>query len=143
VRIAYNYSWLLPNGTLAQVQEIIDKLRNYAVELGGDAGDVILLTGDEAEAVQPGVQVAVSFLATVPGASEGRYGLASTGNCSWSWSGSVLVSDVRPVGVLHAAAVALDLEVVESYAGMVFTSKKNGQGIVEVTQRSAFDWTDF
>lgn len=143
MKVAYSYSWLLPAGTLAYVREIIDKLRNYAVELGGDAGDVVVLTGDEAGAVRPGSRVAVIFTATIPGASEGRYGLAVVTDSSWSWSGAIVVSDVRKVGELHAAAAALSMEVVEEYAGMVFTSKKNGEGVVEVEQRLASDWTDF
>jgi hypothetical protein len=51
-----------------------------------------------------------------------------------------MVSDVRKVSELHAAAADLGLEVCESYAGMVFESKKNGHGVVEVEQRSAFNW---
>lgn len=143
MRITYNYSWFLPTGDQAQVREIIERLRQHAIELGGDVGDVILLTGDEAEAVQPKARHAVMFAATMPGSSEGGYGLASAGNSSWSWKGTVVVSDVRKVSELHAAAADLGLEVCESYAGMVFESKKDGQGAVVTEQRQAFDWTDF
>jgi hypothetical protein len=143
VRIAYSYNWFLPVGDLTQVREIIERLRQHAFELGGDAGDVKVLTGDEAQAVQPGAQVAVFFSATIPAASEGRYGLASVGNALWSWHGAVVISSAKTVGEFHAAAADLGIEVVEGYAGMVFESKKNGHGVVEVTQRSAFDWTDF
>jgi hypothetical protein len=143
MRVGYSYSWLLPAGDLAQVGEIIERLCQHAVELGGDAGDVVVLTGDEAEAVQPGAQAAVCFLATIPGASEGWYGLASAEHTSWSWSGAVVISSARTVSELHAAAADLGIEVVEEYAGMIFTSKKNGTGAVVTKQRQAFDWTDF
>ncbi len=146
MKIGYAYSWLLPAGDLAQVREIIDKLRQHAVELGGEVGDVIVLTGNDAGTVQQDAQAAVLFTATLPGATEGRYGLAaagiSSGPQSWSWRGAVVISDVRIVSQLHAAAAEVGLEVVEGYAGMVFTSKKNALGVVEVEQRQAFDWTD-
>jgi len=143
MKVAYSYNWLLPDGTLAQVREIIDKLRQHAVELGGDAGDVVVLTGDEAEAVQRKARHAVMFAATIPGATEGRYGLALAGNSSWSWNGVVVISSARTVSELHAAAADLGIEVAEEYGGMVFTSKKNAEGAVVTEQREAFDWTDF
>ncbi len=143
MKLAFTYSWSLPAGNFAQVREIIDNLRQYAVELGGEVGDVNVLTGDDAQAVQPKARVAVVFMVTIPGATEGRYGLALAGNSSWSWNGAVVISSARTVSELHAAAADLGIEVVEKYAGMVFESKKNGHGVVEVEQRSAFDFTDF
>lgn len=143
MKFAYSYSWLLPAGDLAQVRGIIEKLRGHAVELGGAVGGVAALTGVDAQAVQPEARQAVLFAATIPGASEGRYGLASAGNSSWSWKGVVVVSDVRRVSELHAAAADLGLEVVEVYAGMIFTSRKNAAGALVTEQRQAFDWTDF
>lgn len=147
MRVGYSYSWFLPAGDHAQVREIIDKLRQHAVELGGEVRSVSVLTGDEAQGVQRDAQAAVLFTATLPGAAEGRYGLAATGNSSgrqsWSWSGTVVVSDVRIVSELHAAAAELGLEVVERYAGMIFTSRQNAVGVVEVEQRWPFDVDNF
>lgn len=143
MRVGYSYSWFLPAGHLALVREVIDRLRQHAVELGGEAGDVRVLTGDDAQAVQPNALAAVLFTATLPGATEGRYGLAAAGISSWAWHGSVVSSDVRAVSQLHEAAAELGLEVAESYAGMVFTLKKNALGVVEGEQRWAFDGTDF
>lgn len=143
MKVAFSYNWSLPTGDLAQVREIMERLRKHAVELGGDAGDVVVLTGDEAEAVKPGSQVAVFFLATIPGATEGRYGLAWVGNTPWSWNGAVVISSARTASDLHAAAADLGIEVVEEYAGMIFTSKKNAAGAVVTEQRQAFDWNDF
>jgi hypothetical protein len=142
MKVAYSYSWFLPVGDLAQVQEIIGKLRQHAIELGGDAGDVAVLTGDEAEAVQPKARHVVMFAATIPGATEGKCGLALAGNFSWSWKGAVVISSARTVSELHAAAADLGIEVVEEYGGMIFTSKKNAEGAVVTEQRQAFD-TDF
>lgn len=143
MRVGYSYSWLLPAGDVVHVREVIDKLHQHAVELGGGAGDVHVLTGDEAQAVQRDAQAAILFTATLPGATEGRYGLAATGISSgpqsWSWNGAVVVSDVGIVSQLHAAAAELGLEVAESYAGMMFESNRNALGVVEVEQRWAFD----
>jgi len=129
MNVAYSYSWLLPAGDFAQVRVIIEKLRQHAVELGGDVGSVNVLTGDAALAVQPKARHAVMFMATIPGAKEGRYGLALAGNSSWSWSGAVVISSAKTVSELHAAAA--------------FTSKKNAAGAVVSEQRQAFDWTGF
>jgi hypothetical protein len=132
--VAFCFSWSLPAGDIAQVRQIIARLRQHAIDFGGEVGDLIVQTGDKAQAM---------FTATLPGASEGMYGLASAGNSSWSWTGAVVVSDVRNISELNAAAAELGLEVAESYAGMIFTSKKNSQGVVEVEQRWAFDWSHF
>jgi len=144
MQVGFTYSWSLPAGDFPQVRGIIEKLRLHAIELGSESvSDVIVLTGDDAQAVQPKARLAVVFAATIPGATEGRYGLASAGNSSWSWHGAVVISSAKIVSEFHAAAADLGLEVVESYAGMIFTSRKNASGVVEVEQRQAFDLTDF
>jgi len=79
--------------------------------------------------VQTKARHAVMFTATIPGATEGKYGLALAGNSSWSWSGAVVISSAKTVSELHAAAA--------------FTSKKNAAGAVVSEQRQAFDWTGF
>ena len=144
MNLALIYSWLLPAGNLAYVRDIIEQLRQHAIVLGSEAvSDVIVLTGDDAQTVQPDARQAVMFTATVPGASEGKYGLATAGGFCWSWNGAVVISSARTVSQLHAAAAALGVEVAEVYGGMVFHSKKNAHGDVEVEQRPAFDCTDF
>ncbi len=144
MNVAFTYSWLLPVGDIAHVRGIIEKLRQHAIELGSElVSDVIVMTSDDAHAVQPKARHAVMFAATIPGATEGKYGLALAGNSSWSWSGAVVISSARTVSEFHAAAAALGIEVVESYAAMIFTSRKNAQGAVVTEQRQAFDWTDF
>ena len=143
MNVAFTYSWLLPAGNPAQVRAIIEQLRLHAIELGGEVGDVIVLIGDEAQAVQPEGRHAVLFTATIPGATNGKYGLASAGDFSWSWHGAVIISSARTVSQLHAAAAAHGIEVVEVYAGMIFTSRKNAAGEVVSDQRQAFDWRNF
>lgn len=143
MNVAFTYSWLLPTGDLAQVRGIIERLRQHAIELGSEVSDVIVQTGDDAKAVLREARQAVMFTATVPGTTEGKYGLALAGNSSWSWSWAVVISSARSVSQLHAAAAALGLEVAEVYAGMVFTSRKDAHGVVEVKQQQAFDWRDF
>ena len=71
MKIAFTFSWLLRDGDIAQVRDIMTKLRQHAIDLGGEVGDLIVQTGDEAQAM---------FTATLPGAREGNYGLASAGN---------------------------------------------------------------
>lgn len=143
MQVGFTYSWRLPADDLAQVRGIIEQLRKHAIELGGEVSDVSVLTGDEAKAVQPKARQAVMFAATIPGASEGKYGLAAAGDFSSWWSGAVVISSARTVSEFHAAAADLGIEVVERYAGMVFTSKKNAAEVVVTEQRQAFDWTDF
>ena len=144
MKVGYSYSWLLPAGEVAHVREIIEQLRQHAIELGSEVvSDVIVMTGDDAQAVQREARQAVLFTATIPGATEGRYGLATAGDFSWAWSGTIVVSSVRTVSQLHAAAAAFGVEVAEVYGGMIFLSKKNAHGVVEVEQQQAFDWTDF
>lgn len=144
MKVAFTYSWRLPAGDPAQVRDIIEQLRRHAIELGSESvSDVIVLTGDDAQAVQPKARLAVVFRATIPGATEGRYGLALARNSSWSWSGAVVISSAKTVSELHTAAADHGIEVAEVYAGMIFTSKKNASGVVVTEQRQAFDWTDF
>ncbi len=135
MNVGYTFSWLLPSGDIAQVRDIIAKLRLHAIELGGEVGDMIEGNGDDAQAVL--------FTATIPGATESRYGLASAGDFSWAWKGSVIVSSMKQISELHGAAALLGIEVVEAFGGMVFTTTKNPDGVVESEQREAFDWTNF
>ena len=50
---------------------------------------------------------------------------------------------MKTVSEFHATAAKFGVEVVEAYAGMIFTSKMNALGIVEVEQRPMFDWSEF
>lgn len=143
MKLAFSYSWLLRHGNFAQAEAIIRRLHQHAIELGGEVSGVNVLIGEEAQAVQPRANRVAMFTATIPGATEGRFGLASTGNFSWSWQAAVVISDVKPISDMNTVAVDLGLEVAEVYAGMIFTSKKNAAGVLETEQRQAFDWTTF
>ncbi len=134
MNVAYNFSWSFYDADFAQVHSTIESLRQYAIELGSE-----WVSGLE---VQPDARQ-VSFSATIPGSTEGKYGLASGENSSWSSNGTVVISSAKTVGEFHNRAAGLGIEVIESYGGMIFESKRNADGIVETDQRSAIDWTDF
>jgi hypothetical protein len=138
MKVAFGYSWKLTSEDTADVRGIIESLRHQAIDLGSEGvGDV--LTCEDARSVKP----AIMFTAIIPGSSEGRYGLALRERSSWSWNDAVLASDFRILGHFHRAAANLGIEVVQSFGGMIFTSKKNDAGIVEVSHESAFDWSNF
>ena len=42
MNIAFTFSWLLRDGDFAKVQQIVAKLRQHAIDLGGKVGDLIL-----------------------------------------------------------------------------------------------------
>jgi hypothetical protein len=83
------------------------------------------------------------FVATIPGSSEGRFGLAFSDDGSWTWHGAIITTNVKTISDLFTTAVELGLEVAEVFAGMVFTSRMNGEGVVETVQRQAFDPSTF
>lgn len=143
MKFAYTYSWLLREGDLAQVQQIIEAVRKRAKELGGDVGELILLLDEDAQAVQPEAYQLVMFVTTIPGSSEGRFGLATSDDGSWTWRGAVLTTNVKTISELSSTAIELGLEVSEVFAGMVITSMLNGAGVVETVQRQAFDPSTF
>lgn len=143
MKLAYTFSWLLREGDLAQVQQIIEAVRKRARELGGDVDDLVVLFDEDAQAVQPGADQLVMFVATIPGSSEGRFGLATLNDGSWTWRGAVLTTNVKTISELSSTAIELGLEVAEVFAGMVITSRLNGAGVVETVQRQAFDPSTF
>lgn len=144
MNITYSYRWSLFGPAFGDARSVVERLRRVAINLGGVADEFTeTLTWETAHAVRPGCLWAAQFTATIPGASEGRFGLGSVDNHSWSWDGTLVVRDTRIVGEFHAAAANLGVEVVEVFAGMVFTSKKNAFGVVEFEQRPAFDADDF
>jgi hypothetical protein len=143
MKVSYTYHWSLSDAEAVHVRSIMEQLRLHALEFASDVSNVIVLTGAQAHAVQPEAKQLVMFTATIAGTSSGRYGLASSEVSSWSWSGAVVVSSMRTVSEFHKAAARLGIDVIEGYAGMVFTSKKNGRGLVETEQQAAFDWSNF
>ena len=134
MNVAYSYSWSLHDSDFAQVCDIIESLRKYAIELGGEMVSDRIVQPDTSQ---------VHFVATIPGSSEGKYGLSFSENHSWSWTGTTIISSAKTIGEFHSHAASHGIEVIESYAGMIFTSKRNVDGVVETDQRPAFDWTDF
>lgn len=145
LNVAYSYSWLLPSGDTAQVRSIIESLRQFAIDLGSEAvGPVVVVTGNEAEAMRSNAESFVMFTAIIPSATSEsgaeRYGLGfSPEEKSWTWSGVVRVSSFREISELMHHAASLGLEVGTTFAGMVMEYRMNAKGEIEVEQRSAFD----
>lgn len=149
LNVAYSFSWQLPSGAIEQVQDIIESLRKHAIDLGSESvSDVIVLTGNEAQAARPDADHIVLFTAIIPNArSEGgpqRYGLGfSPEEKSWTWSGVVRVSSFREISGMMVHAASLGVFVGTTFAGMLMEYRRNAEGEIEVEQRPAFDWTDF
>ena len=143
MKVNYTYQWSLSDAEIDHVRSIIEQLRLHALEFAGDVSNMIVLAGAEAHAIQPEAKQLVMFTAMIVGTTSGRYGLASCDDSSWFWSGAVVASDMRTVSGFHKAAARRGIDVIEGYAGMVFTSKKNGRGVVETEQQAAFDWSNF
>lgn len=149
LNVAYCYSWVLPSGDTALVRAIIESLRQYAIDLGSEAvGPVVVLTGNEAQAVVSDADHIVLFTAIIPNAKgEGgpqRYGLGfSPEKKSWTWSAVVRVSSFKEISGLMIHAASLGIFVGTTFAGIVMEYKKNAAGEIEVEQRPAFDLDAF
>ena len=149
LNVAYSYSWHLPFADTAQVRAIIESLRQYAIDLGSEAvGPVVVLTGEEAQAIRSDAECVIMFTAIIPNAtSEGgpqRYGLGfSPEEKSWTWSGVVRVSSFKEISGLMVHAASLGILVGTTFAGMVMEYRKNSSGEIEVEQRPAFDLDAF
>ena len=149
LNVAYSYSWLLPSGNISQVQDIIESLRQYAIDLGSDAvGPVVVLAGTEAQAVRSDADPAIMFTAIIPNArgerGPQRYGLGfSPEEKSWSWSGVVRVSSFKEISEIMHHAATHGVLVGATLAGGIMEYKRNAQGEIEVEQRSAFDPDSF
>lgn len=149
LNIAYSYSWLLPFGDSAQVRDIIESMRQFAIDLGSESvSDVIVLTGTDAQAVQSDADHVIMFTASIPNARSDSgpqsYGLGfSPEHNSWSWSGIVRVASFKEISGKMVHAASLGIFVGTTFAGMVMEYKKNAVGEIEVEQRPAFDLDAF
>lgn len=149
LNVAYSYSWHLPFADTAQVRAIIESLRQYAIDLGSEAvGPVVVLTGEEAQAIRSYAECVIMFTAIIPNARSDSapqsYGLGfSPEKESWSWSGTVRVSSFKEISGLMVHAASLGIFVGTTFAGMVMEYRRNAEDEIEVQQRSAFDLDDF
>ena len=145
LNVAYSYSWLLQSGDTALVRANIEALRQHAIDLGSEAvGPVVVLTGNEAQAVVSDADHVIMFTASVPNATSEagpqRYGLGfSREQKSWTWSSVVRVSSFKEISGMMVEAASLGIFVGTTFAGMVMEYKKNSAGEIEVEQRPAFD----
>lgn len=149
LNVAYSYSWVLTCGEVAEVRAIIESLRQFAIDLGSESvSDLIVLAGNDAQAIRSGANHVIMFTATIPNTkAEGgpqNFGLGfSPEENAWTWSGTERVSSFKEVSSLMVHAASLGIFVSTMFAGMVMEYRKNAQGVIEVKQRSAFDLTDF
>ncbi|MFO1043298.1 MAG: hypothetical protein U0941_16005 [Planctomycetaceae bacterium] len=149
LNVAYSFSWLLPSGDTAQVRAIIESLRQFAIELGSEeVGPVVMLTGEDAQAVRSDCDQVIMFTTTIPNTTAERgpqnFGLGfSSEEKAWTWSGVVRASSFREISAQMVHAASLGISVSTILAGMIMEYQKNAQGVIEVKQRPAIDWTDF
>ena len=150
MNVAYSFFWSLSSGTPAQVREIVEQLRERAIELGSsEVSDVVELTRHDAEAVRPQALHIVMFAATVPNAksepstSPQQYGLLlpkdSPDETSWPWSGIVRVSSFKEISQLMVAAAKLGIEVRTTFAGMTMSYRRNEDGEIVGDQKYGFN----
>jgi hypothetical protein len=155
--IGVMYSWRLPAGDGGTARRIVEQLRDRARKLGLEpVSQLVVLAGEEAEKDQrlprryewtPGAGEkplqaieAVFFTATLPGGDRAAFGLGKyqeDANPGWSWEGVYRTYDLRTLGEFSVAAAELGLEVRESFAGMVFTHRKDENGEVKTDQQEA------
>ncbi len=150
LNVAYSYSWVLTSGNTALVRSIIESLRQYAIDLGSESvSDVIVLTGNDAQAVRSDADHVVMFTASIPN-TRGEDGPQSYGmgfspeEKSWTWSGVVRVSSFKEISALmfRGSEVGFD-DVRTCFCGMEILYRKNAAGEIEVEQRPAFDLDAF
>lgn len=145
LNVAYSFSWLLPAGDKAQVREIIESLRQHAIELGSEAvGPVVVLTGEAAQAIRSDAYQVIMFTAIIPNTRSDsdtqKFGLGfSPEKKGWSWSGVVRASSFREISGQMVHAASLGVFVGTTFAGMMMEYRRNSEGEIEVEQRSAFD----
>ena len=145
LNVAYSYSWLLPSGDTAQVRDIIESLRQFAIDRGSESvSDVIVLTDTEAQAVRSDADHVIMFTASIPNARSDSgpqsYGLGfSPEKKGWSWGGVVRASSFREISALMVHAASLGVLVGTTFAGMIMEYRMNAAGEIEVEQRSTFD----
>ena len=145
LNVAYSFSWLLPADDFAQVRSIIESLRQYAIDIGSESvGPVVVLTGNEAQAIRSDADHVIMISASIPDArGEGgpqSYGLGfSPGKNGWSWKGIVRASSYKEVSAVMHYAASLGIFAGTTFAGMVMEYRSNTEGEIEVEQRPAFD----
>lgn len=155
--ISIVFSWRLPSGDSTLARRIMEQLRERAIQLGFEAvSELVVLAGEEAEKDQrlPRRYVwtpdgsdrpllpaeVVFFTATLPGGERATFGLGkylgdAEGGCSWC--GVARTYALRTFDAFCRAAAELGVEVVESFAGVVFTHKRDEAGQVQTEQREA------
>lgn len=82
----------------------------------------------------------VTFTVVILNAGQHEFGLTfSVEEKSWSKSSSLRVSSLKEISRIMFKAATEDIQVRTMFAGMEMLYRKNGQGVIEVKQRSALD----
>lgn len=127
--VLYAYSWSLPSSDLANVQRIMESIREFCVELGCEEVSDLVVKPDS-----------VGFTAVVPNAGRHEFVLRlSSEDSSWITSGWLRCSSFKEVSQVMFEAAKHGMDVRTAFAGMEMCYRKNAQGLIEVVQRPAFD----
>ena len=71
--LAYSFSWFLNDADIAQVRDIIESLRQHAIDLGSKSVSEMEVQSDAHQ---------VYFIATIPGSTEGKFCSSAPCSCS-------------------------------------------------------------
>jgi hypothetical protein len=154
-RIAVSYILSHPPASPEAIREIIEKLRQRAIELGlRQVGDLVALTTEQdIRASRYGSQpippdAVVYFSAALFDSDLAEFGLCSEpveieiagttipyGLDEWTWSGSIRTRDVKTLSELFDfAAASLGLWASMTFAGMTISCFRGADGTVEYDQ---------
>ncbi len=127
--VLYAYSWALPSGDLANVQHIVESIREFCLELGCEEVSDLLVKPDW-----------VGFTAFVPNAAQHDFGLTfSPEDSSWTANGWLRCASFKEISRIMFQAAKHGIDVRTAFAGMEMCYRRNALGVIEVEQRPAFD----
>jgi hypothetical protein len=153
-RIAVSYILSHPPASPEAIREIIEKLRQRAIELGlRQVGDLVVLTTEEdilasrygSQPIRP--FAVVYFSAALFDSDLAEFGLCSEpveieiggttipyGVEEWTWSGSIRTRDVKTLSELFDFAASVGLWASLTFAGMTISCHRDANGKVQYEQ---------
>ncbi len=127
--VVYAYSWSLPSGDLADVERIMESIREFCIELGCEEVSDLLVDPDS-----------VGFTAVVPEAGGHEFFLRhSLEDTSWKRTDWLRCASFKEVSEIMYEAAKYGIDVRTTFAGMEMLYRLNALGVIEVEQRPAFD----
>lgn len=131
--IVYAYSWHLPSSDISTVQQIMESIRAFCLELGCEAVSELCVQTDS-----------VAFTAVVPDGGQHEFGMTfSAEDSSWRTSDWLRCSSFKEISHIMFEAAKQGMDVRTAFAGMEMCYRRNALGVVETEQRSAFDPDSF